>query len=73
MFTSVRKSEFEIAVDQLRQMSYSLSLTWLPQGVTRYLFQKEISDLIRYLSNEVDINCLSVQGGYEIIKKRWIG
>ncbi|UWS32893.1 DUF4225 domain-containing protein [Erwinia pyrifoliae] len=69
MFTSFRKSEFETAVDQLRQLSYSLSLTWLPQGVTRHLFQKEINDLIRYVSNEVDINCLSVQGGYEIIKK----
>lgn len=69
MFTSIRKSEFETAIDQLRQLSYSLSLTWHPQGVTRHLFQKEINDLIRYVSNEVDINCLSVQGGYEIIKK----
>jgi len=63
------KSDFDNAVKELKELCNALALSYLPQTVTRELFKKEILEQIRQVSYEIEINCLSIQGGVEIITR----
>lgn len=67
--TSAKKEDFNKAVKQLNDLANVTGLAYLSAGPSRKIFFDEINAFINSVTREIDIQCMSVQGGTKIIQE----